>query len=974
MKHRAKGKSSGIRKPLADTTNRMKQNREAPKLKSHNQEFAKQVISQQGQTSTDSPSTHNASFQEPSNQSGDFEQMEHNREPATGSDIEMTEEPSALVDQEQNRQQKELVAASTFQSTEEPPNPLVSYNQSRSAGRPVRHSKKGGLKPFDPSSRAGRNTQSNDVIDETRVEVSSRLELNLAEVKTAPTVVVDDAQQSYQYTLEGAASVEINDSSSEPTLHVSQTECIQNAPALPTLQPSPQILEAADRWKDLWATSACHEGTFKPLWTKKQAPGLDETLSNQARARLFKSNQMENFDRLLKDAKLEDWDRWLDEYECTWVAILFGWPSWKFMTRDEQEMAWVAAGDDDDDKSWAPDMTAKSHDDRMKMFEERRKHQACKAIPETMLDAICEMICFQWGWPHPQTLTVAERAILQSSEEVRRLLQKHLKARVKRWETVFLKTRASVGQLKGSISASMAEYCAYCRDHNIEYGQYNGLKKQLDACKPIWWDNARWDRSNKTRILPNELKRLLELAGRTDDALKAVNDALLPMLECKDASEKLSRAHSAAQSELTQLQAEQLEIAKEAQSNGIAWKDISSLKEEDIKPATKVGANKRKRESEEVVEAPPAAIITKDVVSGTDVLPNHNIISEEVSARISKKQKTVNSTGVVIDVSKQSEDAAISVEAKATDVPEQSDGVPNLHPGEEKAADVPMQSKDAVLVENETKNAMAQLKAIPGLGLSEEDATEASEQSKAVPSRDEGNVIQTSDEGSDTTQIVTRGRTSPPLPTSLVPEQTVALSEQGMSNNPSQLAVSGQNDSPVQHQTVAPESKILRAVGRTPAGPPFQQKDLIILQELQGIIVHVPNMVPSSDNKSEHRAFERLQKGKRRHNTFSDEYGWSAETKSNKVFLSHNLNDSQRIKRIHTDFEMECLNTTHTDSNHGARMTTMRSRQTTWSNRRMHTLGNRVQQQMNHDGVRYDINPFQVVPSLPGPDEDDLIE
>ena len=402
MKPPTKVKSSGMRKHLTDTTNRMKHNRETPKLKLHNHEFAKQVVSQPEQTSAEAPSTHSPYLQQSSYQSGDFDQMEQDEESSTRPDVEMTEEPATLVEQKQNHQQEGVVAASSFQLTKEPPTPLASYTQAQPSGGPVQHAKKGGRKAFDPLASGGRNSRSNNLMDEARVDVSNGIELSLAEFETAPTVVAGDFLQSHQDPPEDSGSPEVilsspeslevstNTSISEDAAEVgdhiqavAETTSSTNIVAIEEvshvsnitqcLTSPPPIVEVSDPWNPIWAASQIHSGLFKPVWTDKQAPGLDTTLSNQARVELFKVNQGDNHDRVLRDATLQESDQWIEEYECIWVVILLGWPSWKFLTVDEREMAEVVAGDDEDDKSWAPDLNKKSHDDRLKIFLARKR-------------------------------------------------------------------------------------------------------------------------------------------------------------------------------------------------------------------------------------------------------------------------------------------------------------------------------------------------------------------------------------------------------------------------------------------------------------------------------------------------------------------------------------------------------------------------------------------------------------------------
>lgn len=146
-----------------------------------------------------------------------------------------------------------------------------------------------------------------------------------------------------------------------------------------------------------------------------------------------------------------------------------------------------------------------------------------------------------------------------------------------------------------------------------------------------------------------------------------------------------------------------------------------------------------------------------------------------------------------------------------------------------------------------------------------------------------------------------------------------------------------------------------------------------MLRELQGLTAR-RGIVPVTRNGSAQDAIRYLQKGKRSHQTFSDEDGWSAETQSNKAFLDRDANDSQPIERIQADVEPKTLNTTLSDSHDAARMITTTTEQTTSSDRWIYFLGDRLQLQTNHTRSRLGPSPFQSVPTFPGLDESDLIE
>ena len=730
----------------------------------------------------------------------------------------------------------------------------ASYTQVKSSGGPVRHGKKGGRNFFDPLASGGRNSRSNNLMDQARLDLSNGLELSLAEFETAPTIVAEDTRQSNKDTPQGSASPEVNGSSPEsrevstdtsvsedavkvddhiqlvpdPTSTsniVAVEEVSHDSNATQYLTSPPQIVEVSDPWNPIWAASQIHKGLFKPVWTDEQAPGLDPTLDNHARVELFKSNQWDNQNRVLHDATLQESDQWVEEYECTWVVILLGWPSWKFLTVDEREMAEVAAGDDEDDKSWAPDLNSKSRNDRLKMFGERKKEAVCKVVPDTVLDTICEMICFKWGWPHPRTLTTAERDILDSSEDVKCLVRKDLKMRVKEWETRFLKAQASVKELKSLFSACMSEYCAFGQDYNTKHGRYNDLKKQIDAIKPKWWDNANWDMSNRATIPNHRFNGLMELDGKVSDALLAVNNVRLPMAESKDAFDKASESYSVAQSKLTQLQADQSEFAEEARSNGFDWEEVSSLKQKDIKSATKVGANKRKWEAEESVEVSPASAIITHVAAGSDVQLGNDAVNDEVSARPSKKQKTASPAEGVTDAAKQSNDAAVAVEDKISEGQEQS---------KEEAVSVPVISSAAFAgLEEETKDDLTRVQGIPGLGLLDNNTTDVTEDSESGAALVEDSNTQPSHEEDNLAQELAQEEDLPAQSASTVVQGAAALSEQEALTTASEPSAAEQQVSAAQPHTTTSGSNLRRAVGRTPPDLLFQTRDLDMLRELQ---------------------------------------------------------------------------------------------------------------------------------------------
>ena len=1048
MGARNEPKSSATRrKPLIDKTNQVsKKPREGVRLKSHNHNAAtKEVLSEENSISAkpgDNPNMFDRMDEEEDFRTTSDTQMVENLSSLPGtkpsfqrgdeldttSDVQMTE-PAAQLNTEVAIQQEASILAPAAQETAERPESLTSYTKLRSSGGPVRHGKKGGRNCFDPLASGGRNSRSNNLMDQARVDLSNGLNLSLAEFETAPTIVAEDTQQSHQNTTEDSASPEINPSSpesrevstntsvSEDAVEVSDHVQLDPNPAPPSnivaveelphvtnstqdLQPLPSAVEVADPWNPIWAASRIHTGLFKPVWINEQAPGLDTVLNNQARVELFKTNQGDNHDRVLRNATLQESDQLVEEYECIWVAILLGWPSWKFLTVDEREMAEVAASDDDDDKSWAPDLDNKSHDDRLKMFGERKGEAICKAVPGTVFDTICEKICFKWGWPHPRTLTTAERDILESSEDVKYLVRKDLKMRVKEWETRCLKAQASVKELKGLFAACMAEYFALGQDYNSKHGRYNNLKNQIDAIKPIWWDNANWDMSNRFKLAEHIFNSLMELDGKVRDALLAVNNVRLPMAESKDASDKASEAYSVALSKLTQLQADQSEFAKEARSNGFDWEEVSSLKQNDIKPTTKVGARKRKWEAEEIVEVSPATATITHVVAGSDVQPGNDAVNDEVSARPSKKQKTTRPAGEVTDAPKLSNGATVAIDDKVSDVAEQSK--------QEAANKLVLSSAASAGGEEKTKASLIGVEGIPGLGLLGNNATDVTEESKSGAALVEDRNARPSDEEPNPAQEVAQEEDSPAQSASIVTQEAAALSEQEALTTASEppaaeqqvslaqsdsIVVQGaaalsqqeastpasepsaaeQQVSPAQTHTTTSDSNLRRAVGRTPPDLFFRSQDLDMLRELQGLTAR-RGIVPITRNGSAQDAIRYLQKGKRSHQTFSDEDGWSAETQSNKVFLDRDANDSQPIERIQTDIEPKTLNTTPSDSHDAARMTTTTTGQSTSLDRWIYFLGDRLQQQTNHIRSQFAPSPFQGVPTLPGLDESDLIE
>ena len=572
--------------------------------------------------------------------------------------------------------------------------------------------------------------------------------------------------------------------------------------------------------------------------------------------------------------------------------------------------------------------------------------------------------------------------------------------RVKKWETQFLKTRASVEELKGLFSATMAKYCALRKEYNIKHVRYNDLKKQIDAIKPKWWDNANWDMSNRSKIANHRFAGLMDLDGKVSDALLAVNNVRLPMAESKDASDKASEAYSVAQSKLTQLQADQSEFAKEARSNGFDWEEVSSLKQNDIKPTTKVGARKRKWEAEDSVEVSPAPATITHVAAGSDVQPGNDAVNDEVSARPSKKQKTANPAEDVTDAPKQSNGATVAVDDKVSEVAEQSE--------KEAANESVLSSAASAGGEEKTKASLTGVEGIPGLGLLGNNTTDVTEESNSgaalvedmntQPSHEQRNpaeeVAQEENSPAQSASIVVQGAAAlseqealtpasepsaagqqvlPAQSASIVVQGAAALSQQEALTSASEPSAVEQQVSPAQPYTTTSDSNVRRAVGRTPPDLLFRSQDLVMLRELQGLTASrlIP---PNTGNESAQGAIGYLQKGKRSHKTFSDEEGWSAETQFNKVFLDRDANDSQPIERISTDVEPKTLNTTLSDSHDAAGMTTTTTGQTTSSDRWIYFFGDRLQQQMNHIRSQFSPSPFQGVPTFPGLDESDLIE